>query len=166
MLQNNKELEDKHGKALFSWEIEGVEKHNRSLMWYVFSGIIGAALLVYSIWTVNFLFAVIILMFAVITVINEMKGQVYVECKIMENGLIISEQHYHWKEIENFWMVYQPPYIKNIYFELKGARPRLSIPLNSQNPNKIREFLRKYVHEDLDREQEPLSEYIGRVLKI
>jgi hypothetical protein len=162
----NKELEDKHGKALFEWEIESIDKYERSLIWYIVAGVIGAALLVYSVWTANFLFAVIVLMFAVITIINEMKNQVLIECKIMENGVMLGTQHYHWKEIENFWIVYQPPEIKNIYFELGGVRPRLSIHLQDQNPNKIREFLRKCVKEDLEREQEPISEYIGRVLKI
>jgi hypothetical protein len=162
----NKEFEDKHGKTIFSWEIEGIEKYERGVLWYVAAGLIGAALLVFSIWTANFLFAVIVLMFAVITIINEMKNQVYIECNIMENGIMLGKQHYHWKEMEDFWMVYQPPDVKTLYLELKGVRPRLSIPLNSQNPNKIREFLRKYVKEDLEREQEPISEYIGRVLKI
>lgn len=166
MAIKNKEIEDKHGKEIFSWEIEGMDKYNRSFGWYIFAGLIGAALLVYAIWTANFLFAVIILMFAVVTIINEMKNQVYIGCKIMENGIILGEHHYCWKEVENFWMVYQPPDVKNLYLELQGLRPRLSIPLENQNPNKIREFLRKYVKEDLEREQEPISEYIGRVLKI
>lgn len=162
----NKEIEDKHGKAIFAWEIEGIEKYERPLVWYVFSGLIGAGLLVYSVWTVNFLFAVIILMFAVITILNEMRNQFIIECKMMENGIMLGDHHYRWKEMETFWIVYQPQEVKNLYLELKGIRPRLSIPLNGQNPNKIRDFLRKYVREDLEREQEPLSEYIGRVLKI
>lgn len=162
----NKEIEDKHGKIIFEWELEGIGKYDRSFFWYAVVGLVGAALLVYSVLTANFLFAVIVLMFAVITIINEMRNQIFIECKIMENGIMLGTEHYHWKEMDNFWMVYQPPEVKNLYIELKGVRPRLNVNLINQNPNKIREFLRKYVREDLEREQEPLTEYLGRVLKI
>ena len=42
----------------------------------------------------------------------------------------------------------------------------LSIPLEKQNPIKIRKILLKYIDEDLDKDEESFSEILGRRLKI
>lgn len=162
----NREIEKNYGKIIFVWRINDFEKYQKSFMWYVLAIIAGLGLLVYAVFTANFLFAVIILMFAVIVLIQELREPNEITCCITENGVIIGERVYKYKEFENFWIIYEPPHLKNLYLEFKGIKPRLSIPLKKQNPNDVRKFLCKYVVEDLEKEEEPLSEFIGRVLKI
>lgn len=159
--------EMKHGKTLICWKIQNFDKYKKSVLWYFVAGAIGIALLVYSVWTMNFLFAVIILMFAIIILLHDLRSPDEIECSVVEGGVVLGERLYKWNEFENFWIVYTPEEeVKNLYLELKGVRPRIAIPLANQNPNKIREILSKFLVEDLEQEDEPLSEYIGRVLKI
>ena len=70
--------------------------------------------------------------------------------------------------IKNFSIIYKPKdEIKNLYFEYKNPiHPRLSIPLLDKNPLQIREYLLKYLAEDLDRTDQPVSEALGRLFKL
>jgi len=64
-------------------------------------------------------------------------------------------------------MYYEPDEAKTLFFEFKNrVRPRLSIPLENKNPLKIRAILLKYLPEDVERENEPLSEQLSRLLKL
>ncbi|NQU83795.1 MAG: hypothetical protein HQ536_03725 [Parcubacteria group bacterium] len=163
---DKKEIEKKYGKVLFFWDIHDFDKYEKTILWYVIAGILGIITLAYSIWTMNFLFAVIILMFAVIILLHDLRVPNLIKCSITETGIVFGSNLYKYSEFENFWILYEPPEIKNLYFEFKGIKPRISIPLEKQDPNKIREILGKYLEEDLDKEGEPVTEYIGRILKI
>ena len=57
--------------------------------------------------------------------------------------------------------------IKNLYFEFKSVvRQRLSIPLEGENPLPIRENLLKYLPEDLERTNRPLSEELASLFRL
>lgn len=161
-----KEIEKKYGKILSFWDIQDFDKHEKSFLWYTVAGIMGIALLVYAILTMNFLFAIIILMFAIIILLHDLRTPNLIKCALTETGILIGERFYKFNEFENFCILYKPPELKNLYLEFKGIRPRITISLNKQNPNIIRKILNKYLMEDLEREDEPISEYVGRVLKI
>ena len=68
----------------------------------------------------------------------------------------------------NFSVVYKPKQeIKNLYFEFQNSiKPRLSIPLNNINPINIREYLLKYLKEDLTRKNIPVSEELAKLFRI
>ena len=56
---------------------------------------------------------------------------------------------------------------KQLYFEYKsGLKPRLSIPLRRMDVLVVRNFLIKYLDEDLDRTDPPLSEQLTKVMKL
>ncbi|MEA3272422.1 MAG: DUF5673 domain-containing protein [Patescibacteria group bacterium] len=159
-------MEKQHGKILASWEMQDFDKYKKSILWYVIAVIAGMSMLVYAIFTANFLFAVIVLMFAIIILLHDLRSPRKIKCGITESGILLGERIYKWSEFENFWILYEPPELKNLYLELKGVRPRITVSLEKQNPNRIREILNKYLMEELEREDEPLTEYVGRVLKI
>ena len=61
---------DEFGDILVSWEVDEYPQHERSRMWYILASVVGIGLIVYAVLTSNFLFAVIILMIAVIMVLS------------------------------------------------------------------------------------------------
>ena len=64
-------------------------------------------------------------------------------------------------------MYYEPDEAKTLFLEFKsGVRPRLAIPLQNKNPLKIRSILLAHLPEDVEREDEPLSEQLIRLLKL
>ena len=44
-------------------------------------------------------------------------------------------------------------------------RPHIGIPLLDNDPNHVREALLTYLPEDLEQEDEPTSDFLGRLLK-
>jgi hypothetical protein len=155
------------GKTLMEWEFPEFIKYTRSRSWYMTSGLIVVLLFIYSISTANLLFAIIIFFTVVIFLMNQKKNPRLLSCKITEEGLLIDTQLYPWEEIKNFWIIYEPPHIKTLYFDFKPWHlPRLPIPLTDQDPLELREILLDYLEEDIEREGEPISDNIGRKLKI
>ena len=155
------------GETFFAWEFPEYTKHHRTMWWYLGIGALGGILIIFSLLTKNYLFALIILMTAIIIFLYEAKDPLQVTFSITEDGIGIGNDFFAWKEIRNFWIIYEPPEVKNLYLDFKNVyRPRLAIPLDEQNPLKIREKLLEFIDEDLEKESEPLSDTLGRKLKL
>ena len=155
-----------YGALLIGWKIPEYTKHERGRRWYLWAGIVFALLLFYAIYTLDFLFAVILILAAVIIFIRAREEPMEIDFNIFEKGIGVGKKFHTWKDFVHFYIIYEPPEVKNLYFNLKGLRSRLSIPLNNQNPLRVRESLLKYLAENLDEEREPLSEEYERFLKI
>jgi hypothetical protein len=155
-----------HGALLGEWKIPEYTKHERGRRWYLWAGIVLALLLVYAIYTFDFLFAVILILGAAIIFIRSREEPMEIDFNIFEKGIGVGKKFHPWKDFLCFYIIYEPPEVKNLYFNLKGLRSRLSIPLKNQNPLKVRESLLKFLVENLDEEREPLSEEYERFLKI
>ena len=151
-----------------SWEVSEYEKHSRGKGWYIFSSIVSFLLILYSFLTGNFLFAIIIIIATIVVVLHDGQETTLVKISLTEEGVVVGRKFYDYDEFENFSIVYKPKQgIKNLYFEFKSVvRPRLSIPLEKINPLLVREKLLKYLEEDLDRTDQPLSEELAKLFKL
>lgn len=155
------------GQVLAGWTFSEYIQYERTRRWYIWGGLLMAGLVIWSLVTLNILFTLIIILFAIILYAQGKKPPVDVEFKIFESGAQIGAKFYKYKEIINFWIIYEPPHAKNLYLCFKNKiKPVLSIPLEKQNPIKIRKILLKYIDEDLDKDEESFSEILGRRLKI
>ncbi len=150
-----------------SWSFPELEKYDRGRRWYITAIIIGVALLTYALFSGNWLFALIIVMVAMVMFINHHSEARELQFTIDHEGLTLGAKKYRYNEIKNFWLVYDPEITKKIFFVFKSStRPILVIPIQGENPVNIRSFLRQYLEEDLEAEAEPFSEALGRLLKI
>jgi len=154
-------------KNLISWKFPEHTTPNRSKKWYIWTTLFFLAMLLYAVLTANFLFGLIIIMLVIIMFILHNKEPLEIEFKITQNGIEINNEKYSFKDLENFWIVYEPPHVKNLYFKFKASfKPTLIIPLLDKNPIKVREILKEYLLEDLDKESESNVESLARVFKI
>ena len=163
-----------------SWEIPENIKPERDKRWYIFASIIFFLLIFFSFFTIsswrlvflgpnsNFLFALIIVISAAIIVINESKETEMLEFTLTPEGVDVAGRFYYYDQFKNFSVIYKPKEdIKQLYLEFKNAvRPRLSVPLLEMNPIEIRNYLDKYLEEDLERTDPPLSEQLTNILKL
>lgn len=150
----------------YSWQFKEYEQYERSIWWYLLTIAIGGALVIYSILTANFLFAVIVIMAGILLVIQHRHIPENINLTINHRGITLNNKNYPYKEIEKFWIIYEPPTTKRIYFIFKNfIRPRLSIPLFDQNPLEIKNFLKLYLQNDPYENNEPLSESLRRLIK-
>ena len=158
---------DYAGTTKLYWDIPEFQDYTRNKTWYITAGIIGLLLLIYSIGTANLLFGVIIIIAAVTLIKIDKTKPDNIEFAITTKGIIIGDSYYEYQDLENFYIVYEPPEIKNLFIEPKNViRPRINIPLHDQDPTEVRKLLKKYIAEDLDKEGEPISEAIGKILKL
>ena len=161
-----KEKTQNQGKELLSWEVKDSHEHVRGPLWYAAAFIIAVGFLIYAVSTRNFLFAFIVIMFGVILVTHGLRPAGRYKFAIYELGVSLGERQYPWKDLKQFWLAYEPPEIKTLYLDFGGLRPRLPVPLEDTDPNQVRKTLVAALPEDASRTEEPMTDWLARVLKI
>lgn len=157
----------KENKTLIEWLVPEYREHTRSRRWYMVSGGILILLLAYSIFTANFLFALIIIIASIIIILQDKHQAPKIPFAITEAGIALGRDFYDYAKLQSFWLYYEPDEAKTLFLEFKNrVRPRLSIPLFNKNPLHVREHLLNFLSEDVDKENEPVSEQLSRLLKI
>ncbi len=151
----------------YGWDFFEYPRYDRGRLWYTLMILGGLGLLIYAVASANFLFAFIIIMFALVLYLTTLSEPARIRFGITSFGVRIGTSFYPYKEIVRFWFVYEPPEVKNLYLELKNPlRGRVVVDLDGANPNEVRGVLGRFVREDLNEDDEPLADFIGRVLKI
>lgn len=157
----------KYGKILAEWAVPEYIKYQRTKTWYVVMGSIGVALLLYAAFTKNFLFVVILLLVALIAYLHERQNPEILEFMILEGGVVLGTRYYPYKEIKSFWIIYEPPDVKMLYFGIpRLLRHELPVHLENQNPVKLRQLLLTYLEEDLSKEDEATEETLARIMRL
>ena len=155
------------GETLAKWNFPEFEKPNRSRAWYFWAIVITFFLLFYAIFTINFLFAVIIVIAAITLITKYRHEPKQITINLTEDGIGLENRFHPWETIKDFYIIFKPPEIANLYINFKAiTKPRLTIPLQNQNPVEIRKILTQYINEDLEKEEEPFSEAITKLFKL
>ena len=135
-------------KNYLKWQVPEYRIPDRSKTWYITASILVFLLLLSCFFTIrnwtpvflayesNFLFALIIIIAAAITITNENRPPKIVDIKLDPEGVTVGSRFYDYDVLRHFAVIYKPKQsIKTLYIEFKNAvRPRLSIPLRSLDP--------------------------------
>jgi hypothetical protein len=164
---NTDELVADHGQAFFAWEFPEYIKHERTKTWYWLAGGVDLLLVIWSLFTGNYLFALGLVLLALVIMLHDVREPEMVKFVINEDGVQVGRQFFEYKEIKSFFIIYEPPEVKTLHFKFDAYwRPRLAIPLQNINPLAVREVLLKRLPEDLSVTEEPLSDFISRRWKL
>lgn len=159
--------EDVHGEIMLAWEFYDRPRYNRGRWWYIFMILVGAALLVYALFSANFLFALIIVMGALVIYVSTIYEPKPIRFAITELGFEVGNRFLSFRDVRSFWFFYDPPTAKILYLDLSGlTESRVRVDLADQNPNEVRAVLARYLREDVTQVEEPLSDSLSRLLKI
>ena len=121
--------EKDYGELLANWEFPEYTKIERNKWWYISFVILSISMLVYSYFTENPLFGLIIIIFIILYTIMERKDPSEVQILILEDGMIIGEKFIEYKEIKEFYIIYQPPTIKNLYIHYVASLLAVTVSL-------------------------------------
>ncbi|MBU0646558.1 hypothetical protein KJ611_03780 [Patescibacteria group bacterium] len=155
------------GRPLLDWEVDEFMKHDRSPAWYIVAAVIGLSLIIYAVATANFLFAVIMLMIGIIILISSFTEPNAIEVFITTMGVVVGDSFYEYKDIKDFAVIYEPPEVNLLYLNFKSPwQPVMAIPLKELDPNTVREILLNYLAEDLEQEEERLTDVLRRLYKL
>lgn len=151
------------GDILYEWTIQEYEQYNRGLWWYIVTITLGLLLVLYGIMSGNFLFSLIVILFGIIIFLQSHQTPLQVPFIIAELGVVVGNAFYPYSELDEFYIIYQPPRIKTLFIETKSVlRPALRIPLLDINPVDVRHTLLEYLEEDLEKEEEPMADSFAR----
>lgn len=156
-----------YGQTIYHvWDVPEYTKYPHSKKWYLIAAVFLVACIAYSIFFENnYLFAFILLLITVIFTYHEVREPSLVQFGITDKGIVWRGFLFPYREVKTFWIIYEPG-VQNIYFTFKQpTNPRLTIPLVGQDPVEIRALLKQYISEDLSRDEEPLTDAVGRALK-
>lgn len=159
--------QDDFGPVQLEWTYPEYTKHQRGPWWYIgFIGA-GAVLLTYAILNANYLLAIVVVLVGFIMLNFHRHDPRPITFQIRQKGIKVGEKFLPYASLQSFWIVYDPPHIKTLYF-LRKARLRneVSIPLVETNPVRVRELLESILAEDLSKESETPNDSLARILKI
>ncbi|MFA4872237.1 MAG: hypothetical protein WC610_04260 [Patescibacteria group bacterium] len=161
------QLEAQLSEVVFSWRCPEDVKYKKNIWWYLIS-IVALVLIVW--WAVadgNPLFAIFLVLFYFLTIIYEFREPQLVDVVITPDGVKLGSRFHYYKSFDHFYIVYKEKGVKNLYLEFKNfLRGRLIISIEGQNAVEIRQYLLNFLDEDLEREEEPLSERLRRWLRL
>jgi len=156
------------GPTIISWATTQYPEYNRGRLWYAIAIILGLAAIVWALITTNFLFAIIIIIFAIIIALGSLQKPGVLNVEITETGLALNDAFLPYEDVDRFAIIYNPPINNHLYLAFKkGMRPQFGISLEDQDPLEIRDILIKCnLNEDVEWTEEPGSDTIGRILKL
>ena len=155
------------GEVLHTWTVTEYERHERPTAWYVIMLVMGVFLVGYGLFTNNFLFALIVVLFAIIVFLQAHQEPHEIPFSVTDLGVVLNNRFYPYSELSDFYLIYNPPEIKTLFFEPESSlRPRLRVNLGEQDPVELKFTLRQYLVENVEKEVEPLSDQIARQWKI
>lgn len=155
------------GDILFSWETWEFPPTERTGKWYAIATLSGLGCLVYAMFTANYIFAIIVVMFAVIVMMKDIRKPARTQTYITTEGVVFNDRLYTFRDLRDFSITYEPPTVKNLYLTFSSSlQPMLSIPLEDANPNLVRAALLPFVYENLARDGETLTDTLRRVYKL
>lgn len=155
------------GEVVYEWWIKEYDKQEHSKRWYTIATIMVIGLLVYAVISQNYLFALTVVLFGIIIYLHDMQAPLDVYFALTNTGIILGKKFYRYNELSGFWIIYNPPEVKNLYFGLDNVvKHRLQVPLLDYDPRPVRDHLKRYLSEELDQEEEPFSDKMARAFKL
>lgn len=147
------------------WEAPEYVVSERHPYWHFATLIIAGLLILYSLFTRNFLFVIIIVMFVIIYDIYGRRKPQLLNIAITKQGLKVNDKLYTFEDdLNSFWIFYRPPELKTLNFSRKQRFfPDLSFQLEKQNPLKVRELLLKYLPEDIEKEEHFMDKFARKI---
>ena len=155
------------GEIIMSWSFPEYPREKREKRLLIILGVIFGAILLYAILTKNFLFVIILVLFAFIVFIRELQEPMEISIGFTERGIILGESFTPYTQLRRFWILYDPPHLKTLYLSSKNKwKSNISIAMTDQDPVAIRNFLLKFIDEDLTQDEEPFSEILSKIFRL
>lgn len=162
------------------WPVREYNQPDRDRNWYIIASALAFLMIFFSFFSFsgwrlvflgsnsNFLFALIIMMTIAIMFSNHHREPLMIDVELGPEGIKVGKNFYDYDSLKNFVVLYKPKEsLKNLYFEYKSSwQPRLSIPLRRMDAITVRNFLVRYLEENLERTEAPLSEHLTKILKL
>jgi len=159
-------VEQSMGGVLMRWTPLEYQFESKEENWYLAGGVIAAIFISGAILFRNYLMAVTFFLLAVVIYIYSERKPHKIPVELREFGIRVGAKFYSFRDLSRFWIIYRPGDLKTLTIETNNLfNPTVSIQIEDQDPNKIRDILKDRLYEDLDH-QESSVDRIARNLKL
>ena len=149
------------------WVIDESAATKRGVRWHIGAAGIGMVLMLWAVVTVNFLFAVIVLLIGLSIFLESARGTKELPVTLTTEGIHVSETLYRYKDIRDFWIITDPDGIHTLFLRFTSSlKPRLPLEIRQYDPEHVRAFIGQFVPEDVTEETESFSDALGKILKL
>lgn len=157
---------DIHNEILLEWMTPEFMPMHRSKLWYVIAGFVMLGIIGYAVYSESITMAVVFILLAGTFMMTNKQKPRMIKVKISNLGIEYDKQFYHYHNINAFWIVYQPAYVRSLYLRIAGKGFKyIKIELNHQNPVEVRDLLSKEIPEIEGAEERPID-IITRLLRL
>ena len=133
--------------------------------WYLVAGVVGIGIIAFGILAHAITLTIAFLLFVAVYWLLHHRETRILEIAITQHGIRIEDEFLPFGEIEEFWLIYNPPFVADLKLRVKRKwQPIRTIYIFGQNPDELRDLLAPRVKE-VTRE-ESLSDLIVRALRI
>ncbi len=151
----------------FTWDIPEYEQYDRGTLWYIIAGVVVGLLVVYSYWSQNFLFGIIVTLTAIILFLRHYYQPQAITCEIDEEGIVIGDKRYEFNDLDRFRIVEIPNEQYVLYLHKKrGWHSEFPVRMHTVDPNSVRLYLLNFIDEHEGNKNENMWESLARFLKI
>lgn len=155
------------GDVAYEWEVNEYEQYKRGPWWHVIMILMALSLIVYGMFSGNFLLSLLIILAAIIFFMQSYQEPQKLSVAITNLGFVVGSKFFPYDELDEFYLIYKPPSVKKLFIKQKSPwRPMLRIPLLQENPIEIRALLKDYLNEDLETEDEPFTDTLSRTWRL
>lgn len=146
------------------WAAKEFRSHNKTAIWYLVFTAVSVGLITYAYFSHNILtLLTFALLIAVAFIFSHQKPH-EIEYQLTTTSIVIGQLAYPYRNIKKFWIIYTPEN-KTVNFETVAyLNNHISMELGKQDPVRIKQFLKNYLQEDLDR-QESFTDILARKIK-
>ena len=153
------------GKVLHSWQAPEFEVYEKSGRWYIIAALFIAVMVVYALFSNSPIMAITFILIGIVGYIYAQRNPNVVTFSITSKGLLANKEMYLYENIFSFWIFYEPTHTKVISLHTKASvLPFVHIPLNDEDPVKLRELLMQNIPEI--KQDQSLIDTIEKVLHI
>lgn len=136
------------GKIIARWQAPEFEAYERDKRWYAYAALILIAIISYAVYTNSPVSAIVFILIGAVGYIYLNKEPKIIKFSLTDTGIIAGREIYEFEQLHSFWIFYDPPQEKLISFHTKSyLLPFVHIPLDREDPVKMRQILLKYIPE-------------------
>lgn len=149
-------------KNEISWSAPEFVYYHKTAGWYTAFFAIAAVFIGWAAWRKDFFLISVLLIIFILAFVFGRRQPKNVKITLTEQGLKIKGLLYRYDTVlKSFWIVYRLPEAKTLNFETTNyLNHEITVQLGDQNPLEARDFLLKYLPEDLEREESTFDKWL------
>jgi len=156
-----------YDQAVLTWEAPEFVQHEKGWLWFLLAGIGLIGFCIYSVYTDNWTLFIALAVIALLYMWQHFSTKPKITRIIVSRiGIKAGDNEYPYHNIKAFWLLYNPPHIKQLHLRFNtGLKPDVILQLKEQEPGELREYLCSQIRE-IEGMQESLTDNLIRIFKL